>query len=1321
MHIKHIPCNPFVNQSERNACDFLRERLAGEAGTDTWFILSNLMVDATGTSAPDEVDLLIIGPAGILVIEVKHWDKDYIKLQPYHADQEADKLARKTKRIAGKMKGRLPFDFGFVTPKFLLTRNEKEKYAINLHERRNIKDIKLYGLSEWRELLELSRQPLLDAGQCEKICKLLMPNTTFELKEEIRTFADFVEMKLISHDEHWFHRVYSARRRPARDKVIVHLYDLSAPKVRNPKELAEREFQVYQKFQKSSWIPSLYDSFHEANEYPGEIYYFSHIETDAVSLSVRDQDALWSLQSRLYTALQCFRALKELHETNLEDHGVPNLHRNLTPGTIRVRSNNEPLFTGLHLARLSGGQTISKTLPVEFQGIKEYVAPEVLPHGLIAYTREADIFALCASLRTIFTRYQDETPAQRALSILEKGADEDPAARPTLDQIIQDWEQIQEGKPEIAHIAVDYWDEDTIRSFGGRYYGIISRQGSGSFGKTFKVKEVDPRDPRKDLSGPYVAKVITHPDGAVAAQAYARVRPITTAPHLAGVLEVAPQWNPDEITVLLQWLPGEPLSTWKSVLPLYLEDLGELSLEEWILQWLKDLCMGLSHLHRAGFVHGDVSPKNIIVNRSEVALTDYDLTVKAGSKPSGGTPLYCSPSVDNREVINPSDDLYALASSFFEVLFDRSPFSYSDGMHKERGLNWDEELKQEWSQVAKFLDRAVHPDPSMRFSNADNALEFLHTLIGAPAPEPSPSSGEDADAPLAIPTETTAALEDNQVEWLRLLLQSYPGSRYGNIETRGLDSEFARKTYVETRLDVILKEDILARRVNLVILCGNAGDGKTAFLQRLAQSLGFDPGTSANRIWDFQLPDGLRVYANLDGSAAYQDRSAQELLDEFFAPFLASSFPQDRVHLLAINDGPLLAWLEGAEDCLLKEQLLLALDGERIDHRIRFIDLNQRSLVGGIVPGHPEPSTEFIDRLLDSMIGDPKTWEPCLTCRARERCTANHSIRLLHDPGRGKRIRRQLTHAFQAVHLRGETHITARELRAALGYIFFGAYFCTDLHQNPHLQPERYYDRAFDPDTPGRQGALLQELVRYDPALEPHPRIDAELLREAARRMDRMNRAPSLASLKREAYFEWSEEKIAEFGDGTAALNLARGQHLQDFIRVGTGSDEDRRRICRDLCLGIARLEELPLQAFRADYLPLKISPRTPTETAFWVSKPLGRFSLRPEVSRGIEGLETLHSHVILTYRYESGLEENLIFGAELFHLLMELKNGYQMADTRSDDIFSNLLIFKQRLAQEDDRRLYAWSPQDNRVFQLNVEIRKDRQTIVLTPEEQML
>ena len=115
--------------------------------------------------------------------------------------------------------------------------------------------------------------------------------------------------------------------------------------------------------------------------------------------------------------------------------------------------------------------------------------------------------------------------------------------------------------------------------------------------------------------------------------------------------------------------------------------------------------------------------------------------------------------------------------------------------------------------------------------------------LGAPSVEPRPQVAVTAVSiePFA---ESIAPqpLREERVEWLRSLLQSYPGSpRWGNSETRGLDTSFAANTYVKTRLEDTLYSDIVERRVRLVVLCGNAGDGNTALLQPLASRFGFGP------------------------------------------------------------------------------------------------------------------------------------------------------------------------------------------------------------------------------------------------------------------------------------------------------------------------------------------------------------------------------------------------------------------------------------------------------------------------------------------------
>jgi hypothetical protein len=65
-------------------------------------------------------------------------------------------------------------------------------------------------------------------------------------------------------------------------------------------------------------------------------------------------------------------------------------------------------------------------------------------------------------------------------------------------------------------------------------------------------------------------------------------------------------------------------------------------------------------------------------------------------------------------------------------------------------------------------------------------------------------------------------------------------------------------------------------------------------------------------------------------------------------------------------------------------------------------------------------------------------------------------------------------------------------------------------------------------------------------------------------------------------------------------------------------------------------------------------------------------------------------------------MEERLRLGAELFHLLLELSDGYQLGDVSTDDTFANLSIFVQRLVREDEREMLAWNPmQDEAIYKL--------------------
>lgn len=1310
--IQHIPCGPFANESERLACEKIRNKLQGTSGQGFWIFLTNIPFSFQTQGYSDEIDIIVVGPPGVVVVEVKHWDLTYLKENNGVAESEVERLNSKVKRIAGKL--RKCFDVGFVEGRILLTKVDSR--LITDSPKKVVHGITFYGLPDWQALLDLNEPARLDKKTVEAICKELEPKTKVSISGDIRSFAGITNLEIISPREQRFHRIYKGVHISRRDKVILHLYDLSASNEKNALEIAKREYETLQRLQKSPYLPRLLDSFQPAPEYPGEIYFFSLIDPEAPSLEERVKDSNWSFKQRLDSAKKLVQVLDELHHP-IDTKDTPIIHRNITPKSIKIKTNGQPLFTELDLAKLPTATTVSSN-SISFEGKENYVAPEVLKGGLSVADKRSDVYSLCASLKLLFEGIQEDTT--QILSILQKGLTENPENRIQLKDLARELQNIG-GIPKTTEkeiIPVEYWDEDYVIPFQKSYYKILNRLGSGGVGATFKVVQVDQK--AEIEYGTYIAKIIFNKeDGESAIQAYRKVRAHSVHPHLAVVHEIAPEWEQNNFIALMKWVEGMPFSDLTGVVPLYIEDLGEKSCESFILRWLYDLCDALVSLHNVGLVHGDITPKNIIISGGDVTLTDYDAVIETNNKPRFDTLMYSSSTVQKQKSIQLSDDIFALAASFFHVLFEQEPFRFGEEFKKDTGINWNGIEKQNWPLLSDFFDKATHLDYKQRFNSAIEAKLFLKQLL---------SNVEESGVAITIPSIEQQKLTPNEVPWLLNLLRSYPGSLKGNEETRGLDSAFAEHTYVETRLDKALIDEIYRKEVSLVILFGNAGDGKTAFLQHLALQLGLGKHHSSKRLWDNTLKNGTRIRANMDGAASYQGKTAIELLDEFFAPFHACNPPNNLLHLIAINSGPLQAWIIDYEQrngrTKLIEQLQGVLDGnvEQLHPRIRFLDLNIRSLVGGITYKTKDISTDFLDNLLENLLGKQMgdVWQPCLTCTANNYCSAWESVQTLRNKQKGEIVGKHLYESLQAVHHRGEIHITARELRAALSYIFFGIYHCTDLHQDPDIRPGHYYDRAFDPASPARQGEVLQELTFLDPALEAHPKVDRYLLGQ--NNSGEKASPPSypklpLISARRRAYFEWDGKDIAKVILDKSYFGLARRRHLERFRRVPLMSEEEKTKLCADLCKGIARLEDLPPVAFNdVNGIPLKIMPRTPTESILWVVKPFERFSLNAKLPTTAEGLEQLHTHLLLRYEYADGNYEELIIGAELFHILMELKDGVQLSDAASDDTFANLSIFTQRLAQENNRELLAWNPiEDKTTFKIKAELKDGIQKIICT------
>ena len=1278
MAVKIIRFSKPVNASEVAAETKCKAALEALADSVPWIVFAGFASSSSPLHQPDDLDLVPMGPRGVFLIEVKHWDAAWINDNPAKAASEAVKLTAKAKRLSGRVKRALA-DNPKVSQAFLVTR---EPAGPNLPP--TIRGVPVWTLRDLAKIFRELPKGVLNQPQVNVLAGTLEPTAKVQLDGKIRHIAAYRNLELQTPIEQAFHRIYKGVHQRTKERVILHLYDLSATEEKNSERQAERESRALQMLQTKRFVPRVRDTLRELPEFPGELFYFTLIDPGAPNLAARTADATWTTTDRIEFAANSCMALDEVHGL-ADPEAVKIVHRNLCPQSVLVGSRNEPMFTNFSLSRLPHTQTLGAVEPTN----SEFDAPEVRGGGLAAASQLSDVFSLCSALLTLFANGTDEK-AESARGALLLGCAELPESRASLKTIEAELRACLAAAPEPELLFAppaegdiprsEYWSEGQLLPFRDMTLRIVSRLGSGGVGRTFKVEQVD-RVSGENF-GTFVAKVMKSEDsGRAALQAYQRVRSHTTSPGLSVVFETASNWQQDRIVALLKWIEGDSLDGLSGVLPIAAEEAGDDSVEDLLVRWCTEVGQSLGALHAQGLVHGDVSPRNLICDRGGLTLTDYDLVTPLGKRAWGaGATAYCSPEAQRREPLDPSDDFFALAASLFEVAFNHPAFPSPHGaMDKGQGLDWRPGERESIPKLAAFFEQAAHSEHGRRFKDAKAAISALASLKGNSV----------------IPAEPVALLEigqrsPQQVEWLNSLLRSYPGSPHGNIETRGLDSDFALATYVKTPLEQALFDSVRSRTTRLVLLCGNAGDGKTALLQYLAAEFGIPRHQSANRIWEARTADGLVLRANLDGSASWQGRSANELLDEILQPFLDGLPQADIAHLLAINDGRLYEWLENRERTSGPSPFTRALrsflsheddESEETPAHVQFISLNHRSLVGGRLPSG-QWSDDFLSQLIHCLLGGEQAsqiWSPCLKCESWDRCTAGrnaHRLLAASDTPQGQlgqRLRSRLSEALQAVHQRGQIHITTRELRGVLSYVLFGVNSCAELYNDPGLKPGSLWDMLFSPESPFRQGELLRELAALDPALESHPQLDRWLMGRTAREVPGAGPGyPGLCrdSARRRAYIEWSEKQLESLTGDPNALPLATGDHLRLFKDAALRSGAKNADLCARVCRGISQLESLPpLALARSSIVPLRITPRTPTETSFWVEKPLDRFRLEADWPR-IHGvpLPILPRRLSLVYRAANDREDVLSMGYELFHTLLSLASGEQLSELRSAD-----------------------------------------------------
>ena len=319
---------------------------------------------------------------------------------------------------------------------------------------------------------------------------------------------------------------------------------------------------------------------------------------------------------------------------------------------------------------------------------------------------------------------------------------------------------------------------------------------------------------------------------------------------------------------------------------------------------LRGLAEGLCALHRAGLLHRDVKPSNVLIERGteRPVLLDFGLVLSLDeaaqrARVIAGTPHYMAPEQVRGDALAPASDWYALGALAFELLTGRRPFAGPTLAVLE----------------AKITRSA--PAVSMLVPGTPRRLESLVASLLAPRAEDRPSGDAVLDALRALsrsqPRSGVRPCAATRPAPIAVLPAAPP--------LVGRDRELALLD--DAAIRALRSEDVVRVHVR-----GVSGIGKTALVQRWALGLA-RAGTRvlrgrayrSERV-SFQGLDDLAVDLALHTSLDALAPEAREVLARVFPRTLGADVDRASLRLAgsaAVDRGDLVralrALIAGAE------------------------------------------------------------------------------------------------------------------------------------------------------------------------------------------------------------------------------------------------------------------------------------------------------------------------------------------------------------------------------------------------------------------------
>jgi eukaryotic-like serine/threonine-protein kinase len=262
-------------------------------------------------------------------------------------------------------------------------------------------------------------------------------------------------------------------------------------------------------------------------------------------------------------------------------------------------------------------------------------------------------------------------------------------------------------------------------------YRLIEQIGSGGMAVIYKAQDME-------LGRLVTVKVlrpslVSDPEFLMRFKREAQAAANLSHPNIVIVYDVG-QDGPKTHYIVMEYVPGQDLKK-------LIRARSSFEVDE-ALAIIIEVCKGVGYAHRAGLVHCDVKPQNILVTPdNRIKVTDFGIArALTGAAPQvedmvWGSPHYFSPEQAAGETPTPASDVYSVGVVLFELLTGRLPFTGSDYQAlamahlKEQPpsiLDLNPALPPE---LDKIIRKVMSKEPSARYRTADQLGRILEKYL----------------------------------------------------------------------------------------------------------------------------------------------------------------------------------------------------------------------------------------------------------------------------------------------------------------------------------------------------------------------------------------------------------------------------------------------------------------------------------------------------------------------------------------------------------------------------------------------------------------